>query len=197
MARIAEFEPGDYVCFQGDRQSPLVLVISGQLRSFTLSEDGCEIPICAINSGQSTGEPSIIHDSPLPENITAVRKSTVATLTRDHARQLFNEPEVSRALNNAMALQLSHLVERYVTQGLPRAGARISAVIVSAINNAKKDESPLIELPNQATIAAMAKVSRETVSRVLKSLEYRGVIAKEGRQFRVRDCITLRSLATG
>src|ERR1700688_2942351 len=86
MARIAEFGPGDYVCFQGDRQSPLVLVISGQLRSFTLSEDGCEIPIRVINPGQSVGESPIIHDSPIQGNITAVRKSTVAILSRAHAR---------------------------------------------------------------------------------------------------------------
>lgn len=195
--RIAEFGPDDYVCFQGDRQSPLVLVISGQLRSFILSEDGCEIPICVINPGQSIGEPPIIQDSPIPGNITAIRKSTVAILSRAHARRLFTEPDVSRALNNSMAVQLSHLVERHAVHGLPRAGARISAVIVSAINDAEKDESPLIELPNQATIAAMAKVSRETVSRVLKSLEHRGVIAREGRQIRVHDRITLRRLATG
>ena len=90
-----------------------------------------------------------------------------------------------------------HFVERQAVQGLLRADARISAIIESAIDIAEKDESPLIELPDQATIAAMAKVSRETVSRVLKSLTHQGVIAKEGRRIRVRDRVTLRSLAAG
>ncbi|MGF6759152.1 Crp/Fnr family transcriptional regulator [Paraburkholderia sp. GAS42] len=197
MVRIAEFGPGDYICFQGDPRSPLVLVISGQLRTSTLSEDGREIPVRVINPGQSGGEEPILRNSSIHGNIAAVRKSTVALFSRAHARQLFNEPNVACALNNSMAIRVMDLVERHAVKGLSRANARISAVIESAINNAEKDESPLIELPDQATIAAMAKVSRETVSRVLKSLTCRGVIAKEGRRIRVRDRAALHTLATG
>jgi CRP-like cAMP-binding protein len=104
---------------------------------------------------------------------------------------------VAQALNNAMAKQLMHSAERHAVQRLPRADARISAVIESTINDADNERSPLIELPDQATIAAMAHVSRETVSRVLKSLTYRGVIAREGGRIRIRDRIALRALADG
>ncbi|MEW9585696.1 Crp/Fnr family transcriptional regulator [Paraburkholderia sp. DGU8] len=197
MVRMAEFAPGDHVCFQGDPRSPLMLVISGQLRTSTLSEDGREIPVRTVNVGQSVGEEPILLNSSIHGNIVAVRKSTVALFSRAHARQLFDEPNVARALNSSMAGRVMHLVERHALQGLSRADARISAVIESTIGNSEKDESPLIELPNQATIAAMAKVSRETVSRVLKSLTARGVIVKEGRRIRVRDRDTLHRLAAG
>jgi len=197
MVRMAEFAPGDHVCFQGDPRSPLMLVIAGQLRTSTLSEDGREIPVRTVNAGQSVGEEPILLNSSIPGNIVAVRKSTVALFSRAHARQLFDEPNVARALNSSMAGRVMHLVERHALQGLSRADARISAVIESTIGNSEKDELPLIELPNQATIAAMAKVSRETVSRVLKSLTARGVIAKEGRRIRVRDRDTLHRLAAG
>jgi CRP-like cAMP-binding protein len=197
MVRMAEFAPGDHVCFQGDPRSPLMLVIAGQLRTSTLSEDGREIPVRTVNAGQSVGEEPILLNSSIHGNIVAVRKSTVALFSRAHARQLFDEPNVARALNSSMAGRVMHLVERHALQGLSRADARISAVIESTIGNWEKDELPLIELPNQATIAAMAKVSRETVSRVLKSLTARGVIAKEGRRIRVRDRDTLHRLAAG
>jgi len=150
-----------------------------------------------INPGQSTGEWAIVQGLPILANIGVVRKSIVGLFNRADARKLLSEPSVSRALNVKMALQLGHFVERHASQGLPRADARISAIIESAIGDAKNDEFPLIELPNQASIAAMAKVSRETVSRVLKSLEFRGVIAKEGRQVRVRDRTKLHSLTIG
>ena len=197
VVRMAEFAPGDHVCFQGDPRSPLMLVIAGQLRTSTLSEDGREIPVRTVNAGQSVGEEPILLNSSIHGNIVAVRKSTVALFSRAHARQLFDEPNVARALNSSMAGRVMHLVERHALQGLSRADARISAVIESTIGNSEKDELPLIELPNQATIAAMAKVSRETVSRVLKSLTARGVIAKEGRRIRVRDRDTLHRLAAG
>jgi CRP/FNR family transcriptional regulator, cyclic AMP receptor protein len=197
MVHIAEFGPGDYICFQGDPRSPLVLVISGQLRKSTLSEGGREIPVRVINPGQSGGEPPVLDDSSTRWNIVAVRKSTVALFSRAHARQVLNEPDVSRALNHALAIRLNSFAERHAMQGLPRADARISAVIESAINDAEQDESPLIELPDHATLAAMAKVSRETVSRVLRSLTHRGVIAREGLLIRIRNRITLHALATG
>jgi CRP/FNR family cyclic AMP-dependent transcriptional regulator len=197
MVRTTEFGPGEHICFQGDPRSPLVLVISGQLRTSTLSEDGREIPIRVINPGQSGGEEPILRNSSIHENIAAVRESTVALFNRVHAMQLFKEPDIARTLNNCMALRIMHLAERQAVQGLPRADARISAVIESSINNSENDGSPLIELPDQATIAAMAKVSRETVSRVLSSLTHRGVIAKEGRLIRIRDRIALHTLATG
>jgi CRP/FNR family cyclic AMP-dependent transcriptional regulator len=194
-ARVLEFAAGDYICFQGDAVSPLVLVTSGQLRTFILSEDGMEVPVRVINSGQSGGEASILQDSALQANMVAVRKSTVVLFSRPYARQLLNEPDIARALNNAMASLLTHLVKRHAVQGLSRADARISAVIESAIEDSGKDELSLIELPDQSAIAAMAKVSRETVSRVLKSLEHRGTIAKEGRRIRILDRNTLRTLA--
>jgi CRP-like cAMP-binding protein len=197
MLRIVQFKAGDYICFQGDPVAPLALVFSGQLRTSTISEDGSEVPVRTVEAGHSAGEPPIIHGLPIMVNIAATRKSTVAIIQRADARELLAEPSLSRALNTALAFQLYDLVERHTTQGLPRADSRISAVIASAMGGTKADASPLIELPNQATIAAMAKVSRETVSRVLKSLEHRGVIAKEGRQIRVCDRSRLHSLAAG
>lgn len=197
LARISEFRPGEYICYQGDSRSPLMLVLAGQVRLAVVTEDGFEVPILVIMSGQSFGEAPILNGLPIPGNVVAVRKSTVALINRADARQLFDEPAVSRALNSSLAFQLRQFVVGQATQGLPRAEARISAVVLSAIDNTTKDESPLIELPKHATVAAMAKVSRETVSRVLKSLEDRGVIAKEGGLTRVRDRIALQNLVAG
>jgi len=197
QARITEFKPGESICYQGDPRSPLMLVLAGQVRLAVFTEDGFEIPIRVIKSGQSLGEAPILNGLPIPGNVVAVRKSTVALINRADARQLFDEPAVSRALNRSLAFQLRQFVVGQATQGLPRADARISAVVLSAIENTTKDESPLIELPKHATVAAMAKVSRETVSRVLKSLEDRGVIAKEGGLTRVRDRIALQNLVAG
>jgi CRP/FNR family transcriptional regulator, cyclic AMP receptor protein len=196
MLQVSEFKAGSYICFQGDMRSPLVLLKSGQLRISTVSEDGAEIPVGVVNPGESAGEPEIVRSSPILVNIAVVRTSTVGIFSRADARQVLNEPSISRALNGRMASQLSQLIERQASQGLPRADARISAVIESVMSNAKGGESTLIELPKQETIAAMANVSRETVSRVLKTLELRGIISKEGRHVLVRDRTALHVLAT-
>jgi CRP/FNR family transcriptional regulator, cyclic AMP receptor protein len=197
MIRFTEYKSGDHICLQGDPQSPLVLMTSGQLRVSAMSEGGVELPIGVVNPGQSAGETSIIQRMPSPVNIRVVRRSIVGLFNRADARQLFNEANILRALTTKMAFQLREFYERQASQGVSRADARISAVIESAVSTANRDEFAPLEFPNQETIAAMAKVSRETVSRVMKSLELRGVIAREGRQIRVRDRVTLHQLATG
>ncbi|MDH6147611.1 MULTISPECIES: Crp/Fnr family transcriptional regulator [Paraburkholderia] len=197
MGRVADVKAGDYVCFQGDAASPLIMLLSGQLRTCSLSSEGHEIPIRTLNAGESTGAVSIVDDSPIAENVIATQKSTLVLLARADARRLFLEPEVSRALNRSFASLVQGFATRHAEQGMPRAAARVSALINSALSETGKDAPAVIELPSHATLGAMAKVSRETVSRVLASLERRGVIARRGRQISVQDRAALETIAKG
>jgi CRP/FNR family transcriptional regulator, cyclic AMP receptor protein len=172
-------------------------LLSGRLRFSALSENGIEVPIYVVNPGESVGGSAILCGLPLLGSVAAVKDSTVGLISRSNARQLFDVPEVLRALSQAMAQQIQDGLQHHAEKGLPRADTRIAGVIMSSINNAEIDESPLTDLPTHATIGAMAKVSRETVSRVLKTLEHRGVIRKEGRFTRVRDRTALQRLAAG
>lgn len=197
MLRIAQFKAGDRICFQGDPQSPLVFVISGWLRSSTVSEEGSEVPVRMVYPGQSAGEAAIVKGVPIIVNIEVIEDSEVGLFNRSDATELLKEPSISRALSTILASQVQYLVTRHAAKESPRADSRISAIIESALDGIKGETTPLIELPDQATIAAMAKVSRETVSRVLRSLEDRGVIAKDGRRIRICDRLRLRNLAAG
>ena len=196
-ARVSDIETGSYACLQGDANAPLIMVLRGQLRSCFASEDGDEIPLQTVGAGESIGEAAIVGDVPIPVNVVATRGSTIATLSRMRARQLFAEPEMLRALTFFLAEQVRGFAQRCTQQSLPRAAARISAVIASEISGTDDRVVSGIELPSQATIAAMANVSRETVSRVLASLERRGVIAKQGRRISIRDRAALRAIAMG
>jgi len=192
FVKIAQVKEGDYLCIQGDAQSPLIFLIEGQLRLSTYSEDGSEIPVGVVAPLETAGEVSILNRVPVCANVAASKDSTVALLDRAHARQLLDDPDVARALNRQMAQRYMGLVTDRGSQSLPRAGARVSAVIEAAVG-----ERESVELPNQSTIAAMAKVSRETVSRVISSLEKAGVIKREGKAILVRDRIALHQLASG
>lgn len=195
--RVSDIETGNYACLQGDANAPLIMVLRGQLRSCFASEDGDEIPLQTVGAGESIGEAAIIGDVPMPVNVVATRGSTIATLSRVRVRQLFAEPEMLRALSFLLAEQVRGFAQRCTQQSLPRAAARISAVIASEISGTDDRVVSGIELPSQATIAAMANVSRETVSRVLASLERRGVIAKQGRRISIQDRAALRAIAMG
>ena len=193
-ARVVRFKTGAYVSFEGDAESPLFLLLSGQLRVSGLSPQGDELPIRTVSAGGSVGAVPIISNSPGSLNVIANRDSTVAVIGRTVARQLFRDPQVSLALNGLLASFVDRLVHRQSTREQPRAAARVAAIIVEELDQAKDLHAAPPESPSHATIAAMAKVSRETVSRVLSSLELRGFIAKEGRRIRILDDAALRAI---
>ncbi|WP_179401929.1 cyclic nucleotide-binding domain-containing protein [Burkholderia guangdongensis] len=193
FARVKTYEPGAIVCMQGDMQSPLMLVLSGQLRACSISPDGREIQVGTADAGTCAGEAPIITNTPSPVHILATDRCVVALLSREHARQVFADPEVMRAINLRLAEKLTHLVRSTSDQGVQRAASRISAIIADALDDNGGDCTVALKLPNQSLIAARARVSRETVSRELATLQRRGIIMKEGRCIFVRDPATLRS----
>lgn len=149
------------------------------------------------NAGQAFGVATIIQRTSLPWNVAAISNCTVATLSRAHAPSLLRSPTIAQSVNELMSADLLQMVQRFTVGGLSRAGARISALIATSIREDKANERPAVEMPDQATVAALAKVSRETVSRVLKSLETKGVIVRIGRRLRIRDIATLQRIAAG
>lgn len=196
-ARVVDFKSGAYVTIQGEVDSPLLLILSGQLRVSTLSAKGDEAPIRIVSAGESTGAVPIISNRPSDVNVIANRESTIAMIGRTLARQVLCEPRVSVALNRLLASLVGRLIHCHGRREFPRADARVAAVIVDELDLAADLDAAPAEPLGQATIAAMAKVSRETVSRVLSSLELRGLIAKEGRRIRVLDPNALRALVEG
>lgn len=197
FTKIASVKEGEYICRQGDAESPLIFLIDGQLRLSTFSEDGTEIPVGVINQSECTGEISILNRVPVIANIVAARDSVVGLLDRAHARRLLDDPDVALALNDLMAQRYMALIAARSAHRQSRAGTRVSAVIEATIGEHVPGDLPLVRLPNQSTIAAMAKVSRETVSRVISSLEKRGVMKREGNAFRIHDRVALRQFASG
>lgn len=198
FAKIAQIKEGDYISYQGDAQSPLIFLVKGQLRVSTYSEDGVEIPISVVNPHQCAGEVSILSRTPLCANVAASRDSVVGLLDRVHARELLADPDVARSLNKLLAERYVGMITARSSQSQTRARARVSAVIEAIIDDCPCNDpaASLVDMPNQNTIAAMAKVSRETVSRVISLLEKRGVIKREGKAICVRDRAALRQLAS-
>ncbi|NUX52747.1 Crp/Fnr family transcriptional regulator [Paraburkholderia youngii] len=189
LTKVVHVKEGDYVCYQGAIESPLIFLVEGQLRVSTYSEDGVELPLYVVDPHECTGEISILNSAPTFGNVIATKGSIVGLLDRAHARRLLSDPDVARALNNLIASRAKTLLVARSSRSQPRADARVTAVIEAAINQSQAFDSPLVELPSQ--------VSRETVSRVITSLDKRGIVEREGKAIRIRDRVALHRLATG
>jgi DNA-binding GntR family transcriptional regulator len=81
--------------------------------------------------------------------------------------------------------------------GLSRAYARVYSVLEASMKKSAGDLFTIENLPNQQAIAIMANVSRETVSRAIRSLIDGKVIERDYRRLIVRDAQLLKKLAKG
>jgi CRP-like cAMP-binding protein len=185
--RYRTFKAHDIVSRQGDKNSPLILVISGQLQVFKGVQDGREIGINLIGAGESCGHTAIIRGVPAVGSVAAVTNSVVGLIGRAEARSLFHAAGVSESLLKILSTRLHQSIARQAALVQPCAYGRVYAVLNTAVQETAGDAMPLIEFPSQAAIAVAANVSRETVSRAIGALARRGAIVKDGRRLRVRD----------
>ncbi|MDF3886725.1 Crp/Fnr family transcriptional regulator [Cupriavidus basilensis] len=193
--RFATFAPGDVILHHGDSDSPFLLVVSGRVQALRFSEDGRETGFAFVQSGESYGETAIILGAPAIASITAITPVVVGLMERVEARRLFSDIGVSNALLRQLSNKLVRIVDNQVTLTRPSAYSRIYAVILALLKESLDEGGATLELPNQASIALAANVSRETVSRVVKTLLASGAITKEGRRFHVTDRSLIQKLA--
>jgi DNA-binding GntR family transcriptional regulator len=86
-----------------------------------------------------------------------------------------------------MAHRLEVAVDNKAVMTEPSAYIRVYMAVLTVLEGRAGDEVPSLELPSQTTIALMANVSRETVSRAMKTLFSCGAVSKVGRRFCVVD----------
>jgi CRP-like cAMP-binding protein len=155
------------------------------------SKDGRETGFAFIKAGGACGETAIIMGSPAITTIMAVTPTVVGIVERSEARKLFSNVAVSKALLRILSNKVELAVDNQELLTQPSAYARIYRVL----KKCSDEGEPPLELASQAIIGRAANVSRETVSRVLKTLVARGAVMKEGRRFYVTNRNLLKELA--
>lgn len=172
-----------------------MLLVSGRAQAARYSEDGREVGIAFIGPGESVGEAAIVLGCPAMYSVIAVTTVIAGLVDRAEARRLFDNGCVSKALLKRLASKLELVVDNQAVLTLPSAYARIYSVILTALRDAPAEVEAQLELPTQAAIALAANVSRETVSRAMKTLVARGAIAKINGRFRLTERRVLQELA--
>jgi len=171
----------------------LVLVLSGQLQIVTLSEDNREVGLSFVEAGDYCGELSIIDGLPRSASAIAATDCMVGFLPRAKTRWLFfNDPQVIKM--SAMVRQAS---QQRSLLGMNRSYSRIYAVLMNTAKQKEGNLTTIDNLPTQQTIATMANVSRETVSRAIHALINQGVVFKDVKRLVVRDTHLLEQLSRG
>lgn len=206
--RFQEYRKNDHVLDKVGTGDSLLLLFTGRLQVISLSEEGKEVGLNFIEAGDYFGEITIIDGGHRSAAVIAHTTSVVGFLSKAHALHLFhNTPIIAERILNRLCQIIRQETQYRTNLGSLKAYTRIYSVLFgkSTLPTAQNQhlaaptKKPLSveNLPNQQSIAIMANVSRETVSRALQALVKAGIIQKDTKRIVIQHPEMLEKLASG
>ena len=194
VVREREYPKNSVILFEDDPGDALYIVSSGQVKVVLIGEDGREVILSVLSDGDFFGEMSLIDDEPRSAHVIAMKDSQLLVLRRDDFQQQIQQlPSIALKV-------LKVLVGR-----LRRADAKIGGLVLLDVNG--RVAKLLLDLGDESggpsitrklthhTIAQMIGSSRETVSRAMRELTDRGLIAVSRREITIKNRDGLATLA--
>lgn len=178
------YKRNNIILMEEDAGDTLFILSKGSVKITRLSDDGREVILSILGDGDFFGEMSIFDGESRSANVIALEDSEVFILKRgDFLDLLEKHPKIAIALLQEMAVRLRRSDQQIEGLSLSDAENRIAMSIIRLAEDLgviKMGQVIINNLPFQQDIANMAGTSRETVSRMLKSLERKNLIQRKG-----------------
>ena len=168
----------------------LFIITSGKVKVTENDTSGGEIILEMLGDHDYFGEMSLIDNKNPSANVVAMEDSEMFFLSRDEFLKLLKEnPNIAIALLEEMTRRLRMTGSKIKSLSISNAEGRIAAAILQIAENSGIIHQGTVQvtLPYQHDIANLAGTSRETVSRVLHSLQKKGIIEFDGSKIKIPD----------
>jgi CRP-like cAMP-binding protein len=177
---------GAVLVTQGEPADAFYVLHSGRARVALFGDNGREVTLSSLRSGDYFGEVSLFDGRPRSANVVALTDVTVLVLDRDaFLAHLRAYPDTALRLLGDMSRRLRHADEMIGNLALLDVYGRLARTLVGlARDEGTEPGSDGIVLrlrPTQQELAHMVGTCRETVSRAVSSLTRQGLVSNRGR----------------
>jgi CRP/FNR family transcriptional regulator len=173
QARRASAPPKAFICMEGDRCRHLPLVLSGSARVYKSGEQGREITLYRLTTGESCilTASCILTEHPFPAFAVTESEVTAAFIPAPVFRRWLDEHDVWRQyVFDLLWQRLADVITVVEAVTFRRMDARIAAHLVAAAGGGTE-----VRTTHEA-IADELGTAREVVSRNLKEFEREGLL---------------------
>ena len=178
---ILEEEMGDVV----------FIVKTGTVKITRVNDEGKEVILAMLGSGEVFGEMAVLDGESRSANALAQEDWEAIAINREEFLNILKiNHKVSFNLMTEFAVRLRKSDQQIEALSLDDAEHRIGVSILNLAEEMgviRHGSVTVQNLPYQQDIANMAGTSRETVSRVMKMFEERGLITKSGHTLSIPD----------
>ena len=192
------FNKSTMIVIEEDQADTLYIIERGSVKITRLNEDGREVILAILGSAEFFGEMALLDGQGRSANVLALEETVLYTLfRRDFLDVLHRFPSISIQLLREMTSRLRKSDQQIKSLSLSDAEHRIGIAlhrIAEDMGMFKMGKVVVSKMPFQQDIANMAGTSRETVSRMLKSLEQKELVERQGRRLTINDYATFTRL---
>lgn len=170
--------------------SGLFIITRGSVKVTRNDAEGREIILTILGEYEYFGEMSLLDGENPSANVTAMEDTELFYIGREQFMQLIEyNPKITYALLEGLIRRLRAADDKIKSLSLLKAEGKIVSAIIqlAELSGIMKQGLVEVDLPFQHDIANIAGTSRETVSRVLHSLEKKGLIQLDGSKIRIPD----------
>jgi tetratricopeptide (TPR) repeat protein len=130
---LRSFDEGDIIVTEGETGSSLFLIVGGTVKVFTRTDDGSNVPLAELGTGDFFGEVSLLTGKPRTATITARTEVTAIELDRANLDRIADgHPEVRKVLEDFYEKRAQDTVEAVIKRlretGAPGPGAGSYAI---------------------------------------------------------------------
>lgn len=194
LMRERSYPKGSVILFEDDPGDALYVVANGQVKVVLIGEDGREVILSVLGEGTFFGEMALLDDEPRSAHVIAMEDSVVLALRREDFRaRLRASPEVGIALLRELSRRLRRADDQIGSLVLLDVNGRVAELLIRLAGEEGGDK--ITRKVTHATIAQMIGSSRETVSRTMRELQDRGLIAVTRQDITLTDRPGLQALS--
>ncbi len=197
QSRVLSARRGEVLCRRGDAMPGLFVVAYGMLKLSLRRDDSEEKVVRFLHAGDSFGEASALLERPCPVDAVALEESMLGVVPAAAvARLLRVEQTFARNMSGVLAERFLGMLQELEASVQQSGLQRVARYLDSLAEPGAHADRWIARLPaTKTTIAARLGVKKETLSRMLRELATRGLIAVSGLEVAILDRAGLARLA--
>jgi CRP/FNR family transcriptional activator FtrB len=189
QSKLQHAPRGAAICRPGERLPGLYAVGYGMVKLGLHGDDGTERVIRLVGSRETFGNATALLDRASSFEASALEDSLLAVIPSSAVLDLIGrDAEFARSIVLNLADRALGFLAEVEADALPRAIQRVASFLDSAVEPVNGSGVWRVRLPATKTVvAARLGIKKETLSRLLRKLVERGLIAVAGRDIVVND----------
>jgi CRP-like cAMP-binding protein len=186
------YQPGEMILFEGEAAEALYFIVSGAVKIFKTSAEGKEQILAVARPGESFSDVPIFNGGLNPASAQAMGPVVLYGLGKNDLEVILRTyPQLALNTIRVMASRMRQLLSLVEDLSFRHVIGRVARILLEYAGEEAAQGTRL----TQRDMAAMAGTAREVVSRSLKTLEEKGIIAMERHRIVIADKEALNRMA--